>query len=185
MLVIEKDAVFQRLTEDRLAERLPCVLVTAKGMPDLGTRCGLLAAAGGGGGEFLVAVQLTAGGVPHHGGQHACHLAARLIIITPPHCHFCCSLTVAKLHTASLQRITLPTHLPPPATPAATTLCNPHHPHHCTSCQGVPGQAARRLPCPAAAGAGRLEPQRCCHPGHLQVWQPEYGTGGAQVGAGV
>ena len=39
ILVIEKDAIFQRLTEDRLAERVPCVLVTAKGQPDLATRC--------------------------------------------------------------------------------------------------------------------------------------------------
>jgi meiotic recombination protein SPO11 len=36
--VVEKDAIFQRLSEDRLADRLPMVLVTAKGMPDLATR---------------------------------------------------------------------------------------------------------------------------------------------------
>jgi hypothetical protein len=38
ILVIEKDAIFQRLAEDRLHERLPLVLVTAKGNPDLATR---------------------------------------------------------------------------------------------------------------------------------------------------
>ena len=38
ILIIEKDAIFQRLTEDRLCDRLPCVLVTAKGLPDLATR---------------------------------------------------------------------------------------------------------------------------------------------------
>jgi DNA topoisomerase VI subunit A len=38
ILVVEKDCIFQRLTEDRLHERLPIVLVTAKGQPDLATR---------------------------------------------------------------------------------------------------------------------------------------------------
>jgi len=38
ILVVEKDCIFQRLNEDRLADRLPMVLVTAKGMPDLATR---------------------------------------------------------------------------------------------------------------------------------------------------
>jgi meiotic recombination protein SPO11 len=37
-LVVEKDAIFQRLAEDRLWEVLPCVLITAKGFPDLATR---------------------------------------------------------------------------------------------------------------------------------------------------
>ena len=38
LLVIEKDAIFQALTQDRLFDGLPCVMVTAKGMPDLATR---------------------------------------------------------------------------------------------------------------------------------------------------
>lgn len=38
ILVIEKDALFQRLLDDRLATQLPCVLVTARGFPDLATR---------------------------------------------------------------------------------------------------------------------------------------------------
>lgn len=38
ILVIEKDAIFQRLSEDRLYDKLPCILITAKGMPDLATR---------------------------------------------------------------------------------------------------------------------------------------------------
>ncbi|GIL45067.1 hypothetical protein Vafri_2000 [Volvox africanus] len=38
LLVVEKDAVFQRLTEDRIWDHLPCVLLTARGMPDLATR---------------------------------------------------------------------------------------------------------------------------------------------------
>ncbi|KAG2447509.1 hypothetical protein HYH02_007434 [Chlamydomonas schloesseri] len=38
LVVVEKDAVFQRLAEDRLWEALPCVLVTAKGVPDIATR---------------------------------------------------------------------------------------------------------------------------------------------------
>jgi DNA topoisomerase VI subunit A len=38
LIVVEKDAVFQRLVEDRIFDHIPCVLVTAKGMPDLATR---------------------------------------------------------------------------------------------------------------------------------------------------
>ncbi|EFJ47521.1 hypothetical protein VOLCADRAFT_105081 [Volvox carteri f. nagariensis] len=38
LLVVEKDAVFQRLAEDRIWDHLPCVLLTARGMPDLATR---------------------------------------------------------------------------------------------------------------------------------------------------
>jgi hypothetical protein len=38
LLVVEKDAVFQRLAEDGLPDALPLVMVTAKGMPDLATR---------------------------------------------------------------------------------------------------------------------------------------------------
>jgi DNA topoisomerase VI subunit A len=48
ILVVEKDAVFQRLVEDRLHERLPLVLVTAKGNPDLATRAFLCRCGGGG-----------------------------------------------------------------------------------------------------------------------------------------
>ena len=38
LLVVEKDAVFQRLAEDRAWSSLPLVLITARGMPDLATR---------------------------------------------------------------------------------------------------------------------------------------------------
>jgi len=38
VLVIEKECIFQRLAEDRFFEAHPCVLVTAKGMPDIATR---------------------------------------------------------------------------------------------------------------------------------------------------
>ncbi|KAG1662949.1 hypothetical protein FOA52_006702 [Chlamydomonas sp. UWO 241] len=38
LLVIEKDAIFQALTQDRIFDTLPCVLVTGKGQPDLATR---------------------------------------------------------------------------------------------------------------------------------------------------
>ncbi|GAX73646.1 hypothetical protein CEUSTIGMA_g1097.t1 [Chlamydomonas eustigma] len=38
LLIIEKDAIFQALNQDRFFDQLPCVLVTAKGMPDLATR---------------------------------------------------------------------------------------------------------------------------------------------------
>jgi meiotic recombination protein SPO11 len=36
--VVEKDAIFQRLVEDRLFEALPCVLITGRGMPDIASR---------------------------------------------------------------------------------------------------------------------------------------------------
>ncbi len=38
VLVIEKDAVFQRLAEDRFFEYYPSILVTASGQPDMATR---------------------------------------------------------------------------------------------------------------------------------------------------
>jgi meiotic recombination protein SPO11 len=38
ILVIEKEGVYIRLSEDRFFERFPCILVTGKGFPDLATR---------------------------------------------------------------------------------------------------------------------------------------------------
>ena len=38
ILVIEKDAVFQRLLEDSFSSLVPSVMVTGKGMPDMATR---------------------------------------------------------------------------------------------------------------------------------------------------
>ncbi|GJN12403.1 hypothetical protein PR202_ga30677 [Eleusine coracana subsp. coracana] len=38
IVVLEKDAIFQRLAEDRLYNQLPCILITAKGYPDIATR---------------------------------------------------------------------------------------------------------------------------------------------------
>ena len=38
VVIVEKDAVFQRLVEDGFAEHLSAILVTAKGMPDMATR---------------------------------------------------------------------------------------------------------------------------------------------------
>ena len=38
ILVIEKEGVYNRFSEDRLYERYPCILVTGKGFPDLATR---------------------------------------------------------------------------------------------------------------------------------------------------
>ncbi|XP_057802778.1 meiotic recombination protein SPO11-2 [Salvia miltiorrhiza] len=38
IIVVEKHAVFQRLAEDRLFNQIPCILITAKGYPDIGTR---------------------------------------------------------------------------------------------------------------------------------------------------
>jgi len=38
ILVIEKEGVYNRLSEERLFDRFPCILVTGKGFPDLATR---------------------------------------------------------------------------------------------------------------------------------------------------
>ncbi|KAL3635606.1 hypothetical protein CASFOL_020153 [Castilleja foliolosa] len=38
IIVVEKHAIFQRLAEDRLFNQIPCILITAKGYPDIGTR---------------------------------------------------------------------------------------------------------------------------------------------------
>lgn len=38
IIIVEKDAIFQRLAEDRLYNQLPCILITAKGYPDIATR---------------------------------------------------------------------------------------------------------------------------------------------------
>jgi meiotic recombination protein SPO11 len=38
VLVIEKDAVFQDLAEDKFFNYIPCILVTASGQPDMATR---------------------------------------------------------------------------------------------------------------------------------------------------
>jgi meiotic recombination protein SPO11 len=38
VLVIEKDAVFQDLAEDKFFNYLPCILITASGQPDMATR---------------------------------------------------------------------------------------------------------------------------------------------------
>ncbi|KAF6253724.1 Spo11/DNA topoisomerase VI subunit A [Scenedesmus sp. NREL 46B-D3] len=43
ILVVEKDAVFQRLVEDRLFEAMPCILLTGRGMPDIASRAFLAA----------------------------------------------------------------------------------------------------------------------------------------------
>ncbi|KAL8543576.1 hypothetical protein ACS0TY_004224 [Phlomoides rotata] len=38
IIVVEKHAIFQRLAEDGLFNLIPCILITAKGYPDIGTR---------------------------------------------------------------------------------------------------------------------------------------------------
>ena len=38
ILVVEKDAAFMRLAEDRFYNKYPCVIITAKGQPDVATR---------------------------------------------------------------------------------------------------------------------------------------------------
>lgn len=38
VLLVEKDAAFMRLSEDRFYNTYPCVIITAKGQPDVATR---------------------------------------------------------------------------------------------------------------------------------------------------
>ncbi|CAH9077412.1 unnamed protein product [Cuscuta epithymum] len=38
IIVVEKHAIFHRLTEDRIFNQIPCILITAKGYPDIATR---------------------------------------------------------------------------------------------------------------------------------------------------
>ena len=38
ILVIEKEGVYNRMSEERIFDRFPCILVTGKGFPDLATR---------------------------------------------------------------------------------------------------------------------------------------------------
>lgn len=38
ILLVEKDAAFMRLAEDRFYNEFPCVIITAKGQPDVATR---------------------------------------------------------------------------------------------------------------------------------------------------
>ena len=38
IIIVEKDAAFMRLAEDRFYNRLPCIIITGKGQPDVATR---------------------------------------------------------------------------------------------------------------------------------------------------
>jgi meiotic recombination protein SPO11 len=38
VLIVEKDAAFMRLAEDRFYNQYPCIIITGKGQPDLSTR---------------------------------------------------------------------------------------------------------------------------------------------------
>lgn len=38
ILLVEKDAAFMRLAEDRFYNKFPCIILTAKGQPDVATR---------------------------------------------------------------------------------------------------------------------------------------------------
>jgi meiotic recombination protein SPO11 len=38
VLLVEKDAAFMRLAEDRFYNKYPCIIITAKGQPDVATR---------------------------------------------------------------------------------------------------------------------------------------------------
>lgn len=38
VLLVEKEAAYMRLAEDRFYNRYPCIVITAKGQPDVATR---------------------------------------------------------------------------------------------------------------------------------------------------
>ena len=38
ILLVEKDAAFMRLAEDRFYNTYPCIIITAKGQPDVASR---------------------------------------------------------------------------------------------------------------------------------------------------
>lgn len=38
ILLVEKDAAFMRLAEDRFYQTYPCIILTAKGQPDVASR---------------------------------------------------------------------------------------------------------------------------------------------------
>lgn len=38
ILLVEKDAAFMRLAEDRFYNSFPCIIITAKGQPDVASR---------------------------------------------------------------------------------------------------------------------------------------------------
>ncbi|KAL6502367.1 hypothetical protein OROHE_024645 [Orobanche hederae] len=38
IIVVEKHAIFQRLAEDRIFNQIPCILITGRGYPDIGSR---------------------------------------------------------------------------------------------------------------------------------------------------
>lgn len=42
ILLVEKDAAFMRLAEDRFYNTYPCIILTAKGQPDVASRSVLL-----------------------------------------------------------------------------------------------------------------------------------------------
>lgn len=57
LLIVEKDAVFQRLTAERIFSLVPCVLLSGRGFPDVATRalaCALVASAAQQGNELIV-----------------------------------------------------------------------------------------------------------------------------------
>eukprot|EP00879_Flechtneria_rotunda_P028392 GHRR01030499.1.p2 GENE.GHRR01030499.1~~GHRR01030499.1.p2 ORF type:complete len:167 (+),score=61.40 GHRR01030499.1:105-605(+) len=64
VLVVEKDAIFQRLVEDRLFDDLPCIIITGRGMPDIATRA------------FVAAVTRSAAAGPSGVAAGSNHLAS-------------------------------------------------------------------------------------------------------------
>ena len=41
IMLVEKDAAFMRLAEDRFYNTYPCIILTAKGQPDVASRWGV------------------------------------------------------------------------------------------------------------------------------------------------
>ena len=53
ILLVEKDAAFMRLAEDRFYNTFPCIIITAKGQPDVASRWGPKPYSGSWGLEFM------------------------------------------------------------------------------------------------------------------------------------
>ena len=96
ILLVEKDAAFMRLAEDRFYNTYPCIIITAKGQPDVATRCvgclgGLLGWAGrvgcwGGSGRNGWQLSAMAHQVGRSSGGHSFVCLPSCPALRPPSC---------------------------------------------------------------------------------------------------
>ena len=199
ILVIEKDAVFQRLLEDSFPSLAP-IMVTGKGMPDMATRefvdayqsgtpalCGVQARA------TCIALWPKVGmstrqhGRSHHilcrpapGDASASYLSLQVCALVKDAQMLSCSISPAFC-SRQLDIIKPSPPNQPPLPPAAmlpeianAQLCKLQCTwlYRCAAC--LPAQC---LPCPACGGPGGLESIWCSHSCNLQDGQHAHGAG--------